>query len=515
MEEDNDEDANIYFKNVDYEITDHALFDIFAYIGEIKSLHIVRDAKGRSRGFGFMSYHTSAEAQRAILELNGKFLGRKPILVMLHIRKEDRRTMKRMFQEHAEKKQKETAAMLNMRTPAMVQRKIDEELSNRQEPYRGLPMHNQSQDDFSYGGRSEGSFSQAHFQLEGRGISSIHSGMGFQNGRDQRDPRFGDHSVANSSRNYQSDVSDYAERYVTHHSDQRKLNHSGDSRDQLSRFPDEATFRARSQAQEFFLHQLHDQRDVRNFDSIQMPPTSHLGAGATDHRQTEQEGWGPQFQNTRSHLVGSEKSHQPLHLQMSQFGTANPSTVPPGAGHYGRDMDLKKQQQPPQIRPQPFSGLGPHIPAFVGGVISAPSLPGRTTASAESSLSMSMQREYRQLPVAEYAKRDDVHTVYGNIVSSSSSSDSYGGTAGNPHAYSRSPMSTSEPLSDSISVESLKMLLKEMVVHHCDDLVEKMAERLLQDEKFARKVISSHDVTELTSITVDVAIQALRDLSIN
>lgn len=98
-----DLDANIYFKNVDYEITDQTLFDIFSYIGEIKSLHIVRDAKGRSRGFGFMSYYSPMHAQRAILELNGKFLGRKPIIVMLHIRKEERRMMKRIFQDHAER----------------------------------------------------------------------------------------------------------------------------------------------------------------------------------------------------------------------------------------------------------------------------------------------------------------------------------------------------------------------------------------------------------------------------
>jgi RNA recognition motif-containing protein len=88
--------TNIYVKNIDYDITDKMLHDFFRYIGEIRSLHIVRDPRGRSRGFGFLTYSSAEQALRAIVELNGKFLGRKPIVVMLHIRKEERRAMKRM-----------------------------------------------------------------------------------------------------------------------------------------------------------------------------------------------------------------------------------------------------------------------------------------------------------------------------------------------------------------------------------------------------------------------------------
>ena len=87
-------EPNIYFKNIDYDYTEKDISQIFSYIGNIKSLYIVRDSKGRSRGFGFMSYFTLEHAQRAVEEINGKFLGRKPVIVMFHIRKEERRMMK-------------------------------------------------------------------------------------------------------------------------------------------------------------------------------------------------------------------------------------------------------------------------------------------------------------------------------------------------------------------------------------------------------------------------------------
>lgn len=47
-------DANLYIKNIDYDISDDALYSVFSQLGEITSHHIVRDATKRSRGFGFM-----------------------------------------------------------------------------------------------------------------------------------------------------------------------------------------------------------------------------------------------------------------------------------------------------------------------------------------------------------------------------------------------------------------------------------------------------------------------------
>jgi hypothetical protein len=43
------------------------------------------------------SYKTSESARIAIAELNGKFIGKKPIVVMLHIRKEQRKQLKKLI----------------------------------------------------------------------------------------------------------------------------------------------------------------------------------------------------------------------------------------------------------------------------------------------------------------------------------------------------------------------------------------------------------------------------------
>lgn len=47
-------DANLYIKNIDYDISDENLYTVFSKFGEITSHHIVRDTMKRSRGFGFM-----------------------------------------------------------------------------------------------------------------------------------------------------------------------------------------------------------------------------------------------------------------------------------------------------------------------------------------------------------------------------------------------------------------------------------------------------------------------------
>ena len=47
-------DANLYIKNIDYDISDDTLYNVFSKYGEITGHHIVRDAMKRSRGFGFM-----------------------------------------------------------------------------------------------------------------------------------------------------------------------------------------------------------------------------------------------------------------------------------------------------------------------------------------------------------------------------------------------------------------------------------------------------------------------------
>lgn len=52
-------EANLYIKNIDYDISDETLYSVFSQLGEITSHHIIRDATKRSRGFGFMYVDTT------------------------------------------------------------------------------------------------------------------------------------------------------------------------------------------------------------------------------------------------------------------------------------------------------------------------------------------------------------------------------------------------------------------------------------------------------------------------
>lgn len=72
----------IYVGNLAYETGDQELRQAFEAHGEVQEVSVVRDRDtGRSRGFGFVEMPTTAEAQAAIAELNGKDIGGRAITV--------------------------------------------------------------------------------------------------------------------------------------------------------------------------------------------------------------------------------------------------------------------------------------------------------------------------------------------------------------------------------------------------------------------------------------------------
>ncbi|ONH91680.1 hypothetical protein PRUPE_8G129400 [Prunus persica] len=83
--------ANLYVKNLDDTIGDEKLKELFAPFGTITSCKVMRDPSGISRGSGFVAFSTPEEANRALLEMNGKMIVSKPLYVALAQRKEDRR----------------------------------------------------------------------------------------------------------------------------------------------------------------------------------------------------------------------------------------------------------------------------------------------------------------------------------------------------------------------------------------------------------------------------------------
>ncbi|KAJ8763474.1 hypothetical protein K2173_002357 [Erythroxylum novogranatense] len=83
--------ANLYIKNLDDNIGDDKLKELFSPFGTITSCKVMRDPNGISRGSGFVAFSTPEEASRALLEMNGKMIVSKPLYVAPAQRKEDRR----------------------------------------------------------------------------------------------------------------------------------------------------------------------------------------------------------------------------------------------------------------------------------------------------------------------------------------------------------------------------------------------------------------------------------------
>ncbi|URE19301.1 CBS domain [Musa troglodytarum] len=83
--------VNLYLKNLDDSIGDDNLRELFSGFGAIASCKIMRDKNGASKGSGFVAFQSPEDASRALLEMNGKMIGNKPLYVALAQRKEDRR----------------------------------------------------------------------------------------------------------------------------------------------------------------------------------------------------------------------------------------------------------------------------------------------------------------------------------------------------------------------------------------------------------------------------------------
>ncbi|KAJ2781506.1 Protein phosphatase PP2A regulatory subunit B [Coemansia javaensis] len=83
--------VNLYIKNFDEDITEDRLRQEFVPYGVITSVKIMVDDKGDSRGFGFVCFSTPEEANKAVAEMNGRMLGKKPLYVAVAQRSEQRR----------------------------------------------------------------------------------------------------------------------------------------------------------------------------------------------------------------------------------------------------------------------------------------------------------------------------------------------------------------------------------------------------------------------------------------
>jgi len=83
--------VNLYVKNLDDEVDDDKLRDLFTPFGSITSAKVMRDDKNHSKGFGFVCYTNPEEATKAVTEMNGKIVVNKPLYVGLAQTKDARR----------------------------------------------------------------------------------------------------------------------------------------------------------------------------------------------------------------------------------------------------------------------------------------------------------------------------------------------------------------------------------------------------------------------------------------
>jgi len=103
---------NLYIKNLEDDITEEQLRKEFSVFGSIRSLKIMTDEKNNSKGFGFICFDSTDEAQRAIAEMNNRPLQgtNKPLYVAFHEPKEIRR--QKLAQEQLQRKQNPRPNML-------------------------------------------------------------------------------------------------------------------------------------------------------------------------------------------------------------------------------------------------------------------------------------------------------------------------------------------------------------------------------------------------------------------
>jgi polyadenylate-binding protein len=82
--------VNLYVKNLDENIDDASLKELFEPYGNVTSVAVKKDDKGKCKGFGFVCFASPDEATKAVTEMHLKVIKGKPLYVGLAERRETR-----------------------------------------------------------------------------------------------------------------------------------------------------------------------------------------------------------------------------------------------------------------------------------------------------------------------------------------------------------------------------------------------------------------------------------------
>lgn len=63
--------GKLYVGNISFQSSEAELFELFAKVGEVGDVSLVRDEIGRNRGFGFITMRKREDGDKAMTELDG------------------------------------------------------------------------------------------------------------------------------------------------------------------------------------------------------------------------------------------------------------------------------------------------------------------------------------------------------------------------------------------------------------------------------------------------------------
>ncbi|ORX44099.1 RNA-binding domain-containing protein [Hesseltinella vesiculosa] len=73
-------DFRLFAGDLGNEVTDEILYNAFAKYPSIQKTRVVRDKRsGKSKGFGFISFKNADDFVKAWREMNGKYVGNRPV----------------------------------------------------------------------------------------------------------------------------------------------------------------------------------------------------------------------------------------------------------------------------------------------------------------------------------------------------------------------------------------------------------------------------------------------------
>ncbi|KAI7885547.1 polyadenylate binding protein [Lichtheimia hyalospora FSU 10163] len=93
--------TNVYVKNLDPEVNDQELEELFGKYGKITSAIVQKDEEGKSKGFGFVNFENYEHARKAVEELNEKEYKGKALFVARAQKKAEREEELRRQYEQA------------------------------------------------------------------------------------------------------------------------------------------------------------------------------------------------------------------------------------------------------------------------------------------------------------------------------------------------------------------------------------------------------------------------------